>query len=264
MKNKTLFVGLFLLSLPFGARADFINGGFESGDFTGWTLEYGQTSGVRDPQYLGDFSPGYIPPLTVLASPNGHQAVIGPVQDPYSPFDAPFHGNYMAQINDYPVAGWDVSRISQTTTMGIGETDVYAKWGAVMEWHDHRNQSYFDISIYVNGVLRVNEQNPWTNANPWPSNWNRSGVYDPDGSYPHVLSTASGILSVSHLNVGDVVTVSMTAADCGFGAHFGYAYLDGVSTSGVPDGGNLALLTAPAVIGLAFWRRRQGAKTLKA
>lgn len=225
------------LGLSLSAKAGFVNGGFETGDFTGWTLEYAS----------------YTDPFTTLASPNGHQYVIGSTTDPYAPFVIPFSGSYTARLNEPYSGGGDVSRISQTGTMAAGETEVYINWGAVMEDPEHpvEDQPFFDIEVYKNGALIASESH---NASQGPTDgWQ---VSPNDGSVYY----NSGTFHVSGLAEGDTVRIVMTAADCMQGGHVGYAYLDGIGTAptpiGVPDGGSTALLLIPAIAGLALLRRR--------
>lgn len=228
------------------AQAGFINGGFETGDFTGWLVEYGKTSNAG------------FPSSGVNQTFAGHQAVIGPTNDIYSPFDTPFNGNYMARLN-VAQTGADKSRISQTGTMLAGETEVFINWGAVLEdpQHADQDQPYFSIIVEVNGSEAYKVEHTAGAGNN--AGWTQSPAAS-DTFYN------SGQAHITGLKEGDQVKVILTVADCDLSGHFGYAYLDGIGTvaepppggaTGVPDSGTTALMLLPAVLGLAALRRKK-------
>jgi hypothetical protein len=240
MKNiKTaLALTATVLGLASTAQAGFTNGGFETGDFTGWTVDIGYyVSGslVLPGNYFGY---------------QGDATVIGSQTDSYSPFDNPFNGTKMARLNSNDGGGFGAARISQTGIMGLGETDIFINWGAVLNdpGHGPSDQPFFNIEVFKNNVLVASESHTAGQAG-WTAS--TSGYsYD------------SGVFHLAGLAVGDSVKVQMTVADCGQGGHDGWAYLDGIGTvaqqppPGVPDGGLTALLLAPIFFGLAAIRRR--------
>lgn len=243
---KKNLVGMMLAAAALGAastaQAGFVNGGFEDGNFNGWKVEYKKT---------------YNPTWTVAngVPVNTHQAVIGAVADPYSPFDTPFNGNYMARLN-MAQTGADMSRISQTATMLAGETALYINWGAVMQdpGHGPDDQPFFTIAVNVNGAGGGNDYFfTHTAGAGGNAGWTlTSGAY-----------SKAGQASITGLNAGDTVEVILTVADCDLGGHFGYAYLDGIGTiaqpppPGVPDGANTLILFSVATIGFIAFRRRR-------
>lgn len=248
---KRLYVVLAAAALGLGAtaRAGFVNGGFEDGNFTGWTLEYGRNYGSA------------ITWTNLGSTPNGHQYIISKLApqpgdpsyvltsytDYYNPaFSTPFGGNYMARLNE-PSGNYDASRISQTGTMASGENQVFIQWGAVMQdpGHPYNEQPYFDIEVFKNGTSVGHE---YHNAS------------DPGWTYNNGAYYSSGVYNLTGLAEGDNVQVVMTAADCGQGGHFGYAYLDGIGTVNpvsAPDGAVTGLLVLPALLGLLALRRRR-------
>ena len=200
-----------MLMMVLGGRshAGFINGGFEEGTFNGWTLEHGTSTGG-----LINFSPGA----------DGHAYIINNQTDPYSPFDSPFFGSFMARMNEVAPDA-DATRISQTATMLPGETDLYVVWGAVLQdaGHDPPDQPFFRIEITKNGDIIASES------------------FNVDYLIVHGRPSAAGFYYDSghfHLSgfvPGDVVKVSLTAADCSATGHSGYAYLDGIGTVAIPQ-----------------------------
>jgi len=244
-KNVKLIVVAAALGLASTAQAGFVNGGFETGDFTGWLVEYGKTSNVG------------FPSSGVNTTFAGHQAVIGATADPYSPFDTPFNGNFMARLN-IAQTGADKSRISQTGTMLAGETEVFINWGAVLEDPQHAaaDQPFFSIIVQKNGVEVYNFTH--TAGSGGNVGWTVSPAAS-DTFYK------SGQAQITGLAEGDKVTVILTVQDCDLSGHFGYAYLDGIGTvaepppdgNSVPDSGATLLMLVPAFFGLIALRRKK-------
>jgi len=241
--KKYLLTAASVLALATSAHAGFINGGFETGDFTGWTLEHGLTYGSG---------------VTYTAGSAGHAYVIGPTADPYSPFDTPFNGKYMARLNEWTSPNYDATRISQTATMLTGETDLFINWASVMEDPSHpvNQEPAFSISIVKNGVEVASENH---NASQGTAGgWTKGAVNGPAGS---PIYYSSGTFHIAGLLTGDIVSIVLTSYDCGQGAHVGYAYLDGIGTTyqppvGVPDGGATVALLGLALVGFAAVRRK--------
>ncbi|RYD18604.1 MAG: hypothetical protein EOP88_22030, partial [Verrucomicrobiaceae bacterium] len=194
-----------ILTMVLGGRshAGFINGSFEDGTFNGWTLEHGVATGGTI-----NFSPGS----------DGHAYIVGSGNvDPYSPFDAPFFGAYMARMNEVSPDA-DVTRISQTAVMQPGETDLYVTWGAVLQdaGHDPPDQPFFSIEITKNSVVVATEHFnvDYLILNGRPS---AAGFFYESANY-HLTGFVAG----------DVVKITLTAGDCSATGHAGYAYLDGI------------------------------------
>jgi len=103
MKRATLILAVLALlsGWPGQAKADLIvNGGFETGDFTGWT-ETGNTTWVRVEPYA--------------PYPSG----VTPTIDPHT-------GNYFATLSNYSYQG--LGGITQTVTTTPGQTYLLSYW----------------------------------------------------------------------------------------------------------------------------------------
>jgi hypothetical protein len=255
MKLKTyMLTTASAVVLATSANAGFVNGGFETGDFTGWDLEHGSN-------FSGNGT------ITFTPGSAGSAYIVGPgaqaaTRDPYSPFDTAFNGNYMAQLNEFvPVndaGNYDATRISQTGIMGLNETEIFINWGAVLEdpGHPAAEQPFFLIEVYKNGSLFG------STYNIAGAGWATSGQ-GPDtafGSSPAYYS--AGQYHLTGLVAGDSVKVQMTVADCGQSGHAGWAYLDGIGTTSVdpppsvPDGGSTIAMLGLAVGGIGALRRK--------
>ena len=236
---KKIYAGLALgatLVISNPAYALFTNGGFETGDFSGWTLSGSGAS------------------LSEVIDNTGTQ--------PGQTLDVdPYNGNYMARINNI-YGGYHSTTLSQTDTISQQDIDngatLYVNWGAMLvepsNSHPSNAQPYFSIEIDVNGsqysyftanALAHGSDPTWVNAG-----YNGGNLW-----YKH--DTWS--LDLSTLSLGDSVTVKLFARDCTWGAHGGYAFLDGIGTinpSNVPEPATM-LLFGTGLAGLAGLRRRQ-------
>lgn len=253
LRNSLLLTaGLILLASP--AFALFLNGGFEDGTTSNWTLEGGHTQGSGGVGGVEEVVwTAYDTPIVyVLDSTH---------DDPNSTLDAPFYGDYMVQINNSG-GSYDATRISQTGTVGSedlssdGNYHLYFSWGAVLNnpaGHPTEDQPFFDIDVLVNGTSVYNEY--------LAGNQGAAAGWTSDvSSWWYNMAT----VDLDFLSLGDTVSVLLTAVDCGWGAHGGYAFLDGFGSTyippigdpdPVPEPGTILLLGA-GLIGLAIGRKK--------
>ncbi len=223
-KLLKLLIMISIIASASPALALFTNGGFETGDFTGWTITYGSvTSDTYHPDW--GYTPyGTVTPtiVTTATFPDGYQTLN---VDPYN-------GTKMAKIND-AVGYYHATKISQTATIAaddIGDT-MYVNWGAVLENPSHPTnaQPVFSIQVSKNGAAMntffadaTNAAATWT---PAGTGWGGDTLYYKAGQYTYDLSGFA---------VGDSITIDMWVTDCGWGGHGGYAFLDGIGTEYVP------------------------------
>jgi hypothetical protein len=212
------------LSLAMPAFALFTNGGFEDGNFNGWTFSTPAKPAGWD----------YYATLTSGASLS---SVISSTTSmlPGQTVDInPYYDNYMARLQNL-YGNYHATTISQTDTISAGDLGkkLYVAWGALLVEPDNLHpagaQPAFDISVKKGNTVigsfhadALNKQaGGWANYGDYGGTaWYKSGVWNFD------LSTFA---------VGDLITVSMSVFDCGWGGHGGSAFLDGIGTTPIVD-----------------------------
>lgn len=205
-----LVTGALLVTNP--AHALFTNGGFENGDFSGWNVT-GSGAGLTATQVISAASPMLAGQTTDI--------------DPY-------YGTYMARLQD--LAGNNhTTTLSQSDTITVGDLteDLYVRWGALLiepsNAHPEGDQPTFDINILKNGASIGSFHADALNHQG--GGWADYGDYGGDAWYKTDIFT----FNLSTFSVGDLITVSMSVVDCGWGGHGGSAFLDGIGTTALPN-----------------------------
>jgi hypothetical protein len=249
---KNIFSAFFLVILmATPSFALFTNGGFETGDITGWTFVIGSR----------DHSSTNITWETPIYTLNSKSKVITnatPLQTGQSLNVDVYDGNYMLRLNNY-VMGSSAAKIYQTDYIDAQDIAdgamLYVKWGAMLadpSNHKTYEQPYFKIIIAVGSDS--SEFDAYGNEN---SGWTLAGKnYDADLYY----KSDTWSYDLSSYGVGTAVTIEMLVSNCALGGHGSWAYLDGIeivppTQHPVPIPGAIWLLGS-GLIGLAGTRRK--------
>lgn len=250
MARKVIFCAFLSLALACSAFAGFVNGGFETGTFTGWTQGAGYWGGGisnLDPSF-------YLPGGQYYNIAYNASGVVGPGMDPNTDntLNRVYDGNYAARVNDGS-SNNSVSVISQTVN-NYTDPFIYFAWAAVLEAsHGPTDSDNFRLKLTDD----------------------TSGATLYDITFNSADSSSSGLFTqsstgwfytpwqVQQLNVapysGDSFTLTLLASDCPYGGHAGYVYLDGFGAappSGVPEPATLMMLGL-GLCGLAVLRFRR-------
>lgn len=255
---------LWAASLP--AMAIFTNGGFESGNFTGWTQSNGINNGLILPEpFTGDSIN-----LGAGGTFRGEVVTTGAVDLVGAPITLPFAGNFTARVNNADTGGI-ANGIAQQDTITAADRDpsdnklhVRFAYAVVLDdpSHDHEEQPYFYLRVRnVTKNTNLFEDFSFagqtgTQFQPVPGNtdflyldWKQVDVVVPDA------------------DLGDTIEVYLLASDCEPAGHAGYAYLDGFgSRIVVPPTGGVApvpTLGEISLLALGLLLAGAGASTLR-
>jgi hypothetical protein len=275
MKKTMVFlcvVSLVAFAVP--AFADlFTNGGFETGNLAGWSVQYGTRDVGAETATWGSYPTGGN--IAGVIGSDGKVATAGRTDNGSLPVwqtstIVPYVGNYMAILNDSN-GNYHATRISQTSTAITQQqlddrTKIYVDYGAALVEpsnaanHSPNNFPYFDIDIYKNATLintfHINSDAAagagWTNIGTMFYNGNEGIIYYKAGQFEFDLF-AGGFAS------NDTIRIDLSVADCGLSGHGGYAFLDGIGTEQPPNPApepTTMLLLGLGLVGLAGFRKR--------
>ena len=213
------------------AFAIFQNGGFESGNFTGWTQGAGVNNGLTGTQPFSGAS------VSLGAGGTFRGAVLTAGPDLVgAPIALPRTGANTARVNNRATGGIAnfISQADVITNADRDSTDnrlhIRFSYAVVLEdpGHTANQQPFFFIrvrNVTKNTMLFEDFSfagQTGTLFKPVPTNsafkyldWRNADVLVPDS------------------NVGDSIEVYLLASDCSPTAHSGYAYLDGFGSAAV-------------------------------
>ncbi|MBL8694776.1 MAG: hypothetical protein JNJ88_11830 [Planctomycetes bacterium] len=185
----------------------FVNLGFETGDFTGWSHEthtwYNTTPGSFLPEKSAIVGAGFDPIASTLAFP--------------------YAGSQACRINNEDNSE-HISTVSQSAVVpSVPNPQLQFYWAAILEDPSHSpwEQPYVDIVVSDDTAgVQLYQRHFYAN-DPLYSGWQPFF----GGSWK-AIPWQIAIVDVSGTQ-GHTLTIRVTAADCSLGGHGGYAYLDG-------------------------------------
>lgn len=219
--------------------ANFTNGGFETGTFSGWTKSTFQNFGLSGTAPFNG--------TNIVRTPGGsdQSAIVGvAAAGPESQPDAqtanvlkvPKFGDYCARVNG-TTTGYISNSLVQQSVMGAGDvgTDgkvhVRATIAPVLQNPSHpaAEQPYFYIGIknVTKGNALLFQTLNFSNQPGVP--WQNNGSIQ--FTAWQVIDIAPG---AGQLDVGDTVELEVIGADCAQSGHWGYIYVDSATTGGLP------------------------------
>jgi outer membrane autotransporter protein len=209
---------------------EFVNGSFESGDTTGWTIGGGNWTGGAYP-----VPENYLPGGVNYGGP-GPVSITNAGTDPRTDgnLNMVYAGAHSVMVND-PIQNYSVSVISQRVN-GYSANLIAFSYAAVLESsHGASDSDAFIIKLTdatTNDILYSYNLNSATA--PGLFTQSTSGWF-----YSNWISQSIDVTD----RVGHDFILSLLANDCPYGGHAGYAYLDGFGSTegggGTGGGANL-------------------------
>jgi len=244
MKTRILSACLLGMAALNANAASFLNGGFESGDLSGWAQGGGYWNDPYNYPNAGDPAM-YQPGGSHYNASYIANSVVGVGTDARTggALQTVKYGKYAARINNSS-NDYSVSTIKQTVSNYDGSSINFA-WAAVLEAsHDATDSDSFALKVTddtTGTVLYSKAYNSYSNGALFH-------YYSPYGAYYTDWQDVS--LSVTQ---GHTFTITLLSADCPYGGHWGYAYLDGFgATAGGPgDEGHGNKVPEPSGFALA-------------
>jgi hypothetical protein len=201
----------------------FVNGGFETGDYSGWTQGAGSWFGgwpINPNDYLPGGSKYDISQWQGIVTNPGPDPIVGGL------LNQVYAGNHSARINN-EVNDYSVGVIRQTVSNYTDPT-IFFEWAAVLE-------ASHGLTDSDNFTLTVRDDTAGVDIfNTSYSSASAPGIFHTFGSW-YYSDWKVETLDVSGRS-GHDFTLSLLGSDCPYGGHAGYVYLDGFASVVVPPG----------------------------
>ncbi len=248
--RTALLAGALLAGAPSAYADSFVNGNFETGDLSGWTQGGGYWRGGW-PINPSTYQPGG----SHYNASGIADSVVTPGLDPNTNnnLNRVYSGNYSARINN-DSRNESVSTLSQTVN-NYTDSHIYFAWAAVLEGSHYQDDSD-NFTLTLTDLTRSLTLYDVSYSSASAEN---TSLFHQSSTGWFYTDWQVQDLDVSAYS-GDDFNLTLLAADCPYGAHAGYVYLDGFGavtppTSTVPEPAALALM-AFGLIGLGGTRKR--------
>ena len=214
------------------STGDFTNGGFETGTLAGWTQGGGLFTSNLTAASNYTLNPsnfvGGTPTNAIVSAGNDPILALGGVTQ-----SMVYGGSYAVRVNDSK-NNQSVSTISQRVD-GYGSSTINFAWSAVLQ--SASNHTQVDTDNFTLKVVDNTTNQTITSISYNASNTSTASIFHSVNAGSKGLVYYTGWQTVSiNVNAGDSYTISLLAADCNAGGHFGYVYLDGFGVAAPTPG----------------------------
>lgn len=253
--NKLAAISILAMVAGSASASSFNNGGFESGNTTGWTTGGGYRGGILN----SAISPEMMLPGGSLNSDSGTRGEVIDTSyiDPVigaALGSTVYAGKYAYRAEDTTYGGYGTA-ISQKVTNYTDQT-IYFAWKAVLENGGHAS----DESAVMQLTLTDNTTGELLISRSYNAGDGGGGVdsrFTPKDNLFYTANWQIEQLNIDATRTGHDFTLSLLAADCAPTGHTGYAYLDGFGAANpVPEPETYAMLIAGLGL-LGFMKRRK-------
>jgi hypothetical protein len=253
-----------LATLPSLHAQTFVNGDFENGSLSGWQQGSGQvvnpTTGINPADYVvggANYNAAYNQNSIVTAGLDTNTATAA---NPGGTLNRVYSGVYTARVND-TVNDYSVSLLQQSVTNYSG-SNIFFAWAAVLEdSHGPTDSDIFKLTLRDDTTNTLLYDVTFNSATAPLGLFTQSSVNATTGFRQWFFTD----WQVQNLAVtsGHDFTLSLIAADCPYGGHAGYVYLDGFGNvapppgpvGAVPEPSTYGLIGAAALLGVVAVRR---------
>lgn len=242
------------------SAATFVNGGFETGNATGWN---DVSSAYRGGILNSSLTPGFV--ISNEGSGPQHSAIINTAYvDPHVPVGllgtTVYSGNFSWRVEDTTIGGY--ASLIQQQVNNYTDPDIFFAWKALLEGA-HGVTDAATIKIVLRDVTAgVDIITREYNAASGGSGVDARFSYYAPSNYYYTPDWQIEQLTLTAAQQGHDFLISVLASDCQPTGHAGYVYLDGFG-SVTPPAGNVPEPTTCAIWGLgslglcfAGYRRR--------
>lgn len=200
------------------------NAGFEYGNFVGWSGNTGRCVTVNCDTFTP--TPGLVIPNPSQGIMGRHKITSGTTRDPVCnviPEVCPWGGQYSLKLGNQDI-NWETEDIRYSYTVSATNPIIVYSYAVMLEDPNHPDSLQPSFKTYIKdqsgrivpcSYYKVNATNmrgyqsctTWRGTQIWYTNWRNVAI---DMS----------------AYVGQTVTLYFQTNDCGWGAHFGFAYID--------------------------------------